>query len=428
MIATRRLVAALVLALLGAGVSAVLLAEHRGHTLSAVARICGQGSDSGCEAVARSPWSAPLGIPLAAAGLAFCASLALLLALALADGEAAHRDAAARAALLALGAALGVDLALLALQAFSIGAFCVLCLATYALNGGTLALLWPARRRPLQPLAARAARPLVAGWTLASLAALAAVAAADSALVARQPSATALLGIPGAGSLAEAQERIRALQATLDDPRKLQEYLDAKALRDFQGAPVEEVDLVSAPIQGDPAAPLRVVTYSDFLCPYCRSLAVGLQQFLSMTGGRVSVRFKNYPLDQECNPALAHSTHPGACWLARGAVCAHEQGRFPAYHDKVFSAELVRPDAADVRRLGREAGLDDARLSACLTAPATQARLAADIAEARRIGVQATPTVLIDGKKLPSLDAFFAAIESESARLGLPPLPRAAAR
>lgn len=423
MITTKRITAALALLLLGGLVAGLLLAEYRGHTLSAVAGICGAGPQSGCAAVARSPWSAFLGVPLAALGLAFYASLALLLGLALADGEAAHRGAAARAALLALAAALVADLGLLALQAFSIGAFCALCLATYAVNAVALALLWPARRAPLHALAARAARPLVAGWALASLAACAAVASGDSALAARQPSATALLGIPGASSLAEAQERIRTLQATLDNPARLQEYLSAKALRDFQGAPVQDVDLASSPVQGDPAAPLRVVTYSDFLCPYCRSLATGLQQFLPTTGGRVSVHFKNYPLDQECNTALAHSTHPGACWLARGAVCAQEQGRFQAYHDKVFASDLSRPGEADVRRLGQAAGLDAARLAACLNAPGTQARVAADIAEGRRVGVQGTPTVLIDGKLLPSLDTFFAALESESARLGLPPMP-----
>lgn len=418
----RRIVAALALLGLGAVVSGVLLAEHHGVTLSAVSQVCGAGADSGCAAVARSAWAAPLGVPLAAVGLAFCASLALLLALGLSDAQPEHRAAAARAAFVALAAALVVDLGLLALQAFVIGAFCTLCLSTYVLNAGALVLLWPARRAPLQPLRSPAARPVLAGWALASLVAAVAVAAGDAALSARQPSGAALLGIPGAGSLSEAQERIRTLQATLDDPEKLQQYLSAKALRDFQAAPVQQVDLASAPVHGDPAAPLQVVTYSDFLCPYCRSLAAALNQFVPTTGGRVSVRFKNYPLDQDCNPLLPRNTHPGACWLARGAVCAQEQGKFQAYHDKVIATALDKPGAGDVRRLAEEAGLDGGKLAACLPAPATQAKVAADIAEGRRVGVQGTPTVLIDGRKLPELDTFFAALESESARLGLPPL------
>lgn len=423
---TRRAVVALMLLLLGAGVSGLLLFEHRGHAgaSAAVNQFCGgDGAPSGCETVARSRWSAPLGVPLAAVGLVFYLSLALLLALSLADPAPGHAGAALRAAFLALAAGLAVDLALLAVQAFAIHAFCRLCLLTYAVGAGSLALLWPARAVPLRPLRAREARPLALGWALSSIVAVAAVAAGDRALVAQQPSTTGALGVPG--SLAEAQERVRTLQQTLDDPEKLQQYLSAKALHDFESAPVQEIDLASATPQGDPAAPLRVVTYSDFLCPFCRSLATGLHDFQPQTGGRMVVYFKNYPLDQSCNAAVPRTLHPGACWLARGAVCAQEQGRFQAYHDKVFSTQLNDPGEADVKRLGQQAGLDAARLAACLASPDSRQRVEADIAEGRRVGVRGTPTVLVNGKKLPSINTFAQALERESARLGLPPLARA---
>jgi protein-disulfide isomerase len=136
----------------------------------------------------------------------------------------------------------------------------------------------------------------------------------------------------------------------------------------------------------------------------------------------VAVYFKNYPLDSACNPKLPHSTHPGACNLALGAVCAHYQGKFEAYHDKVFSTELRNPQPADVVRLAGEAGLNAAALEGCLDDPKTRADLAAQIAEANRLDITATPTVYVNGKRLPRINDFVAVVDKEARKKGFPPL------
>ena len=118
------------------------------------------------------------------------------------------------------------------------------------------------------------------------------------------------------------------------------------------------------------------------------------RSFVPQAAGRVAVYFKNYPLDNACNPRLPRSIHPGACNLALGAVCAHYQGKFEAFHDKVFSTELRNPQPADVVRLAGEAGLNAAALEGCLDDPKTKADLAAQIDEATRLGVDSTPTRL----------------------------------
>src|SRR5262249_34796961 len=145
--ARKRIAGALVLCIAGALVSGLLLLQHHGESgaVSTVNEVCGDGQTSGCDTVARSSWSKVGGLPLAAIGLFFYGSLvALLVLLLLAPPEA--RDALAFLVAAALAAALVVDLALLGVQAVSIRAFCKLCLATYALNAASLALLWPARR------------------------------------------------------------------------------------------------------------------------------------------------------------------------------------------------------------------------------------------------------------------------------------------
>jgi protein-disulfide isomerase len=135
------------------------------------------------------------------------------------------------------------------------------------------------------------------------------------------------------------------------------------------------------------------------------------------------VYFKNYPLDKECNESLPRSTHPGACQLALGAICAQNQGKFEAYHDRVFSAEgLQAPGAADVIRLAGEAGLNPAAMKGCLVDPATEAALDAQIAEGQRLEVRATPTLYVNGKQLPRLNDFVPTVDREAQKSGFPPL------
>ena len=111
---------ALVLALLGVAVSGLLLFQHHGEAsaVSTVNQVCGDGTTSGCEEVARSRWSSVGGVPLAAIGLLYSLALASAFVLALRAGTEA-KAAVASLALVIVGAALGVDLVLAGLQAFA---------------------------------------------------------------------------------------------------------------------------------------------------------------------------------------------------------------------------------------------------------------------------------------------------------------------
>ena len=130
-----RIAACALLMVLNAGISGLLLLQHHrvGAAVSAVGQVCGEGAQSGCETVAQSPWAEVRGFPIAGFGLAFSASLAVLLLLASAAGGEA-RSAAALVAFAGLILALAIDLVLLGVQLFAIKAFCRLCLLTYAVN------------------------------------------------------------------------------------------------------------------------------------------------------------------------------------------------------------------------------------------------------------------------------------------------------
>jgi protein-disulfide isomerase/uncharacterized membrane protein len=425
MIHRSRLAAAFALLCLGALLSGLLLLAHHGVGTPADA-LCGPGVTTGCDVVNQSAWSEVAGIPVAAWGLAFYVSLAGLAALA-ASAPAGASGGAARLAFLGVAGGLAVDLGLLGIQAFALRAYCVLCIATYGVNALVLGLLWPARRarEAVGALLLPEHRALGVGWALTTAVALAGALAWSGALAGRASANPAeVLGTGGSDELQRAREEAKRLQAILDDPRRLEQYFAEKAQREFDTAPVHPIDLAGVPAKGPADAPVKVVTYSDFQCPFCRQLALGLNQFLPRSGGRIALYFKNYPLDPSCNENLRQEFHGGACWMALGSLCAQQQGRFWEYHDRVFAREWRGAGRADVLRLAAETGLTVPAFEACLDSPRTLERLKSEIREAAAGGVNATPTVFLNGKRLPRVDDFVRMVDQELLRLGEPPLPQ----
>jgi protein-disulfide isomerase len=109
-----------------------------------------------------------------------------------------------------------------------------------------------------------------------------------------------------------------------------------------------------------------------------------------------------------------------------GGLCAQEQNGFWPYHDKVFASQLEKPEMKDVLQLATEAGLDGAAMQSCLASGRMKEKLAAQVEEAREGGVSATPTLFINGKRLPRINDFVATVDKEAGRLGLPPMPKPA--
>ncbi len=415
------LVAALVV--VGVVLSATLLLEHHGESAAAklLEPLCGPQND--CGAVNRSAYAELGGVPLALAGLFFYASLGLLFGLSL-FAPASCRPGAYFSAAVLLLVSLLVDCVLLGVQAFAIHAFCRLCLLTYLVNLGALATLWPVRRAwpALRELRHGAAGGLlVAGWAAGSVAMAAGLWSTELLLdqrAAARPLSPTVTPVEKL-DLAEARHEVERLRGILADPDKLESYFAEVALKEFAEAPRQVLSLSDAPAKGPSSAPVRVVEYSDFLCPYCRSLAEALGSFLPQSGGLVSLNFKNFPLDRSCNSRVASTVHEGACWLALGAICSSEQGRFWEYHDRVFTSGLSKATQVDAEQLGREVGLEAGAFRQCLTSDRARRRLEGQIDEAARVGVTATPTLFLNGKRLTRLTYFLPVLNSELARMGL---------
>jgi protein-disulfide isomerase/uncharacterized membrane protein len=394
----RSVLLVLVAALAGTLLSGLLLLQHynQAHDNALVSMICGGSGKSGCEAVDESPYSMFLGIPLAVYGILFYVSLAIVAGLSLVGDQKAKEAAAAAAFALAV-VAFGVDLVLLGLQAFAVGAFCLLCISTYAATLMILVVTWKYRSLGLAAkFGALAASPaggrlLLAAWAVG-------------------------IALAGAGALAT------NYALSLADPTTFDQRLADIAFDEYRQAPLVAIDTDGAPSVGPEDAPIKIVVFSDFLCPWCKQVAENLQQNFPKWNDKVAVYYKSFPLDKFCNPSIGKTLHPGSCWMALGGVCAAAQGKFWEYHDAVYADQPTNPDGHDALVLAAGAGLDTVQMKQCMMQIPNQGKVRALIKQAASLGVSGTPVIFINGRRLPRFAYFSYVLRRESERLGLPTL------
>ncbi len=406
-----RFVAALLFTAAGATLSAILLYRHHGLDRSALgAAICDPAS-AGCATVAASSWSSVLGVPLAAIGLAFFVSLGMLFGFSLLAGTRRGAATPARLAFWVVVLALAVDAFLLGVQTFAIEAYCSLCLWTYAANLGILVSLAPVVRMHATPRENDdVERFLVRAWGLTTGLIVVAVLVLNQGLGER--AAAGDLSILGVESSAEVPASLHVTHAGAFPGGQWRNPT-------FRQQRPVEVSLEGAPVKGAADAPVKIVTFSDFLCPSCQNFARAFDQYArGARGPHVSLHYRNYPLDT-CVPQIPRSIHPGACTVARGAICATRLGKFWEYHDAVYAAPPSNPSERDVTRIAEGVGLDGDAFAACLGDAETEADLQRDIGEAIRLRVTGTPSIFINGRRLPSLNDFSDAVLWELERAGV---------
>lgn len=150
---------------------------------------------------------------------------------------------------------------------------------------------------------------------------------------------------------------------------------------------VPEIGIGGDPMLGDPAAPVTIVEFIDYECPYCQGFAKDTFPQLKahyIDTGRVRYVSRDFPL----------AKHSRARPAAIAAACARDQGRFWEMHHALLAANGA-PGEALIAREATELGLDSGKFAACRADPAQAARLDADFAAARVLGVNGTPTFLV---------------------------------
>ncbi len=169
--------------------------------------------------------------------------------------------------------------------------------------------------------------------------------------------------------------------------------------------PTVEVE-VGTRVRGPADAPITIVQFSDYECPFCKRAEVSVNKVMDTYGDRVRLAYRDYPLDFHANARPA----------AEAAHCADAQGKFWQYHEKLMASDSLSTDT--LKSVAGAVGLDRAKFDACIDNGQHKDAIAADIAAAEKAGVNGTPAFFINGRMLDGaqpFDAFKAIIDEELA-------------
>ncbi len=163
------------------------------------------------------------------------------------------------------------------------------------------------------------------------------------------------------------------------------------------------------PARGPANAPVTIVMFSDFQCPFCAQANPTIERVLRTYGDKVRLVFRDFPL----------SIHEHAEKAAEAARCAGEQGKFWQMHDMLFGHQ-DRLAIADLKADARQIGLDGPKFDACLDSGRMAPRVKEDLQAGERAGVDGTPAFFINGQILSGaqpFEEFKRVIDGELARL-----------
>lgn len=152
-----------------------------------------------------------------------------------------------------------------------------------------------------------------------------------------------------------------------------------------KAGPKPAAPLEAAPSRGPEGAPVTLVEFSDFHCPFCKDLTPVLETLFKNYSGKIRWIFHHYPLPM----------HPGSDRTHEASACAQEQGKFWEFHDALFGLPEA-PKEADLKTLAGKLGLDLVKFQECTQGRRYQKLVREDIEEGNQKGVQGTPTVFIN--------------------------------
>ncbi len=321
------------------------------------------GALGSCAKAAESAYATIGTLPIASLGMAWYAVVLIIAGLIRFGGDKVR---GAREVLF-VGALLGVlySVFLAVVSLTVLGSICFFCACLYAVNIGLFVAAW--RMLPDGPKAALAGLPGLLGKNATWIT----VGAMVVAVLVTQ------------GMYAQAHATLK------------QRLAEVRAAQ--RGEPAHfEIETAGTRGKGPADAPVVLVEYSDFECPYCKRLADSLDELAKREPALVRIHFKHFPMDTACNDTMERPLHDQACNAAIAAVCAERQGKLWPMHDLLFT---------NARKLSRDAylefaaqiGVDVETFRACLDDPSALQRVKDDIAEGAKMGIRGTPTFFVNG-------------------------------
>jgi protein-disulfide isomerase len=209
------------------------------------------------------------------------------------------------------------------------------------------------------------------------------------------------------------KERINAYIQSM----KRQEMVNNYLAKLTQSNPVEvyftkprmevAVDIGQAPVYGKADAPVTIIEYSDFQCPFCSRGAETVTQIKQKYGNKVKIAFKHFPLPmhQDAKPA------------AEASMCVNEQGsdKFWKFHDIAFKNQ-EKLDKASLEKYAKDSGADVKKYNDCLNSKKYTSFVQKDMEQGEKIGVRSTPTFFVNGQMISGavpIETFSETIDDE---------------
>ncbi len=158
--------------------------------------------------------------------------------------------------------------------------------------------------------------------------------------------------------------------------------------------PVVNVATGGRPERGNDKAPITIIAFSDYQCPYCKKAHTTVEEVMKTYGDKVKLVYRDYPLP----------FHENARPAAEAAACANAQGKFWEYHQKLWAAADLSADK--LKAMAGEVGMDQKKFDDCLAKQEFKAVIDKDIADASNVGVTGTPAFFINGRMLSGAQPF----------------------
>jgi protein-disulfide isomerase len=160
-------------------------------------------------------------------------------------------------------------------------------------------------------------------------------------------------------------------------------------------APRQAVSSANSPSKGPKTAPIEMIEFSDFQCPFCLRADPTVQEVLKTYGDKIRFVYRHYPLPN----------HPAARPAAEAAACANEQGKFWPYHDLLFANPSKLSDA-DLKQHASTLGLNTAQFNSCVDTHKPKGLIDADVKAGEEAGVNGTPAFYINGRMISGAQPF----------------------
>lgn len=155
---------------------------------------------------------------------------------------------------------------------------------------------------------------------------------------------------------------------------------------------------------GDENSTVIVNIYTDFMCPICYS-----SNLMNHRAAKELKGFKfihhDFPLDMECNKYLKNAFHEGSCTMAKYSIAAEDQGHLWDMNSELFEKQPKNED--EILKLAKEMGLDTIKLKKDANSEETAKRLSASIDSAAQLGIEGTPTMIINGKVYSGIKPYY---------------------